>query len=60
MTKMNVGSWICVSLLAAAAGTKAAETRGSAKYVVKKGQKIAFLGDSITAAGKRKGGNRLC
>jgi lysophospholipase L1-like esterase len=33
--------------------TKAAE---SGKIAVKKGQKIVFLGDSITAAGKRKGG----
>ena len=28
----------------------------SGKILVKKGQKIAFMGDSITAAGKRKGG----
>ena len=28
----------------------------SGQIVVKKGEKIAFLGDSITAAGKRKGG----
>ena len=33
-----------------------AETRLSGKIAVTKGQKIAFLGDSITAAGRRKGG----
>ena len=33
-----------------------AEASESGKIAVKKGQKIAFLGDSITAAGKRPGG----
>ena len=33
-----------------------AETGSSGKIVVTRGQKIAFLGDSITAAGRRKGG----
>ena len=33
-----------------------AETKVSGRIAVTKGQKIAFLGDSITAAGRRKGG----
>ncbi len=33
-----------------------AETKAPGKIAVTKGQKIAFLGDSITAAGRAKGG----
>ncbi len=57
MITMRIGSWVCGAILVGAtAGAQAAATKANAKYVVEKGQKIAFLGDSITAAGRRKGG----
>ena len=44
---------MALCLMITGSKTKAAE---SGKIAVKKGQKIAFLSDSITTAGKRKGG----
>ena len=46
---------IIMALCMTAMGNNA-EAAESGKIAVKKGQKIAFLGDSITAAGKRAGG----
>ena len=46
---------IIMALCMTATGNNA-EAAESGKIAVKKGQKIAFLGDSITAAGKRPGG----
>lgn len=48
---MLVGLIICCSPFVLKADTKPA-----GKILVEKGQTIAFLGDSITAAGRRKGG----
>jgi lysophospholipase L1-like esterase len=48
---MHVGLIICCSPFVLKADTKPA-----GKILVEKGQTIAFLGDSITAAGRRKGG----
>ena len=46
---------IIMALCMTATGNNA-EAAEAGKIAVKKGEKIAFLGDSITAAGKRPGG----
>ena len=56
-TKYRVFVLACVVLMICCSSFPLqAEDKSSGKIVVTKGQKIAFLGDSITAAGRRKGG----
>jgi len=57
MLRTRVGSCVCGAILAAVAvSARAADPKPPVEYLVKKGQTIAFLGDSITAGGARKGG----
>ena len=54
-TKYFASLFVAV-MIACSSSLLQAEPKAAGKIAVEKGQKIAFLGDSITAAGRRKGG----